>query len=326
MMTLTIKITSFITVAQSSFYKIMKLTKKQLYLILHDLKPHRNQYPDLNTCLEVVAETLNINPDEKLSKDLKVQLKIFNRFCRNNKNLSFEDKLKKLEDTIILDSVNFSARLSSLASPDPEIRKPFISVGRTTRIARTKVLVDALESFVEKDGNLSIAQLLGYLLYRTQYMKNRKLSDLGYELFNEEYTHKDFDLNEAITMIHSLVLSKEQQRLMKSILKSKNINFPNTDELLDARKKLRPDIIPTPDKKGVMVDYKSLVKQTVEAHVLQVEKDHGMPLSCSDKIEVGLKDGCDGAESQTVMKSKYKYSKMGFENFISSESRIPGMV
>ena len=105
-------------------------------------------------------------------------------------------------------------------------------------------------------------------------------------MFNEEYTHKDFDLNEAITMIHSLVLSKEQQRLMKSILKSKNIHFPNTDDLLDARKNLRPDIIPTPDKKGVMVDYKSLVKQTVEAHVLQVEKDHGMPLSCSDKIEV----------------------------------------
>ena len=68
------------------------------------------------------------------------------------------------------------------------------------------------------------------------------------------------------------------------------------------------------------------MEQTIEAHVLQVEKDHGMPLSCSDKIEVGLKDGCDGAGSQTVMKSKYKYSKMGFENFISSESRIPGMV
>ena len=66
-------------------------------------------------------------------------------------------------------------------------------------------------------------------------MKNRKLSDLGYELFNEEYTHKDFDLNEAIAMMHSLVLSKEQQRLMKSILKSKNINFPNTDDLLETR-------------------------------------------------------------------------------------------
>ena len=120
---------------------------------------------------------------------------------------------------MILDSVNFSARLSSFTSSDPEIRKPFISVGRTTRIACTKVLVDALESFVEKDGNLSIAQLLSYLLYRTQYMNNRKLSDLGCELFNEEYTHTEFDINEAIAMVHSLVLSKEQQRLIENILK-----------------------------------------------------------------------------------------------------------
>ena len=169
----------------------MKLTKKQLYQTLHDLKPQRNQFPDLSKCIEVVAETLNINPDEKLSKDLKIQLTSFTRFCKNNKNLSFEDKLKKLEDTIILDSVNFSVRLSSLASPDSEIRKPFISVGRTTKFARTIELVDALESFVEKDGNLSIAQLLGYLLYRTQYIRNRKLSDLGNELFNEEYTNKE---------------------------------------------------------------------------------------------------------------------------------------
>ena len=67
------------------------------------------------------------------------------------------------------------------------------------------------------------------------------------------------------------------------------------------------------------------MEQTIEAHVLQVEIDHGMPLSCSDKIEIGLKDGCDGAGSQTVMKSKNKHSKMGFKIFKSSESRIPGM-
>ena len=139
----------------------MKLTKKQLYLILHDLKPNRNQYPDLNMCLEVVADTLKINPDEKLSKDVKTHLYSFTRFCKDNKNLSFEDKLKKLENKIVLDSVNYSARLSSSVSPDPDIRKPFISVGRTTKLARTQELVDSLESFVKNDGNLSIPQLLG---------------------------------------------------------------------------------------------------------------------------------------------------------------------
>ena len=76
MLTLTIKITFFITVVQSSVYKIMKLTKRQLYLILHELKPHRNQYPDLNASLQVVAETLNINPDDKLHNELKKTIKI----------------------------------------------------------------------------------------------------------------------------------------------------------------------------------------------------------------------------------------------------------
>ena len=211
----------FITAAQLSFWEKMKLSKKELYLILHDLKPNRTQYPDLNTCLEVVADTLKINPDEKLSKDLKAHLYSFTRFCKDHKNLSFEDKLKKLENKIVLDSVNYSTKLSSSVSPDHGNHKPFISVGRRTRIARTQELVDFLKSFVKNNGNLSIPQLLGYLLYRTQYINNRKLSDLGCQLFNEEYTHTEFDKNEAISMIHSLVLSKEQQRLMKNILKSK---------------------------------------------------------------------------------------------------------
>ena len=73
---------------------------------------------------------------------------------------------------------------------------------------------------------------------------------------------------------------------MKNILKSKNIKFPCTTDLLDARKKLRPEIVPTPDSNGVMVNYKTLVSQTVEDHVLQVEKEHGMSLCCSDKIDV----------------------------------------
>ena len=115
-------------------------------------------------------------------------------------------------------------------------------------------------------------------------MNDRKLSDLGSKLFNQTYSQNEFNLDEAIAVMHSLVLSKEQLRLMKRMLKSKNIYFPNTTELLEARKRLRPTISPTPDSKGVMVDYKPLVKQTVEAHVLQIEKEYGMILSCTDMI------------------------------------------
>ncbi|CAL4194646.1 unnamed protein product, partial [Meganyctiphanes norvegica] len=274
------------------------------YKIIHELKPHQAQYPDVNTVLEAVVETLNIKPDEKLRNDLKYQLKSFKRFCQDKHKISFEERLNKLEGLIVLDSEHYSAKLSGFVSPDPEIRKTFIDVGRITKLARTQHLVDALESFVEKDGKMSIPQLIGYLLYITQYMKDRKIADLGCKLYNETYTNNEFSLDEAIAVMHSLVLSKEQLRLMKNMLKSKNIYFPNTNELLEARKRMRPTISSTPDNKGVMVDYKTLVKQTVEAHVLQAEKEHGMFFSCTDKLEVGLKDGCDGAGSQSVMKSK----------------------
>ena len=80
----------FISASQLSFWEKMKLTKQQLYLILHDLKPNITQYPDLKMCLDVVADTLKINPDEKLSKDVKTHLYSFKRFCKDHKNFSFD--------------------------------------------------------------------------------------------------------------------------------------------------------------------------------------------------------------------------------------------
>ena len=189
----------------------MNLTKKQLYKIIYDLKLQRNIYPDVNRVVEVVAEKLSINPDEKLKNDLKKHLYAFKKLNEDNRHISFEEKLNKLVFLIVLDSENFSVK----SSPEPEIRKIFTNVGRETRLARTQQLVDDLESFVEKDGSISISELLGYLLYRTQYMNDRKLSDLGSKLFNQTYSQNEFNLDEAIAVMHSLVLSKEQLRLMK---------------------------------------------------------------------------------------------------------------
>ena len=113
------------------------------------------------------------------------------------------------------------------------------------------------------------------------------------------YKEKSFDLDEAIAVMHSLVLTKEQLRLMKNILKTKNVHFPNTNVLVEARKKLRPVIITTPDK-GVHVNYMDLVKQTIEAQISLLD----LNLAPDDNIEFSLKDGCDGAGSQTIHKSK----------------------
>ena len=116
----------------------MNLTKKQLYKIIYDLKLQRNIYPDVNRVVEVVAEKLNINPDEKLKNELKKHLCAFKKLNEANRHISFEEKLNKLVFLIVLDSEHFSVK----SSPEPEIRKIFTNVGRETRLARTQQLVD----------------------------------------------------------------------------------------------------------------------------------------------------------------------------------------
>ena len=49
-------------------------------------------------------------------------------------------------------------------------------------------------------------------------------------------------------------------RNMRYMLENEGIKFPTTNELLDARKKLRPTITSTLNDRGVTVDYKELVQ------------------------------------------------------------------
>ena len=70
--------------------------------------------------------------------------------------------------------------------------------------------------------------------------------------------NNSFELQEAIALMHSLTLSREQMRKMRFFFNSKDIYFPTTNELLEGRKRLRPTITPVLDNKGVQVQYKGL--------------------------------------------------------------------
>ena len=65
-------------------------------------------------------------------------------------------------------------------------------------------------------------------------MDNKKLASVGNALFNYTFDDLSFSLDEAIGVIHSLVPTNEQLRLLKNIMKSRNIYFPNTNELNEA--------------------------------------------------------------------------------------------
>ena len=75
---------------------------------------------------------------------------------------------------------------------------------------------------------------------------------------------------EAMSLVHTLVLSKEQTRKLRQFLSMKNIDFPSTNALLPVRKSLRPETNPVLEGKGRAVDYKELVSSTTVASTIQV--------------------------------------------------------
>lgn len=85
---------------------------------------------------------------------------------------------------------------------------------------------------------------------------------MGLVLFeNREVSPKpQLDLKEAAALTQSLKLTKDQTRKMKSYLSSKGVFFPNTNDLLEARKRLHPTISPELNSDGDQTTTSSLLK------------------------------------------------------------------
>ena len=90
-------------------------------------------------------------------------------------------------------------------------------------------------------------------------------------------------------------------RKLRFLFASEGIYFPTTNELLVGRKKLRPTISNVLTRRGVSVQYKELVKMTIDS-VLNIIKDSFIPVD-GDEYQMCFKDGCDGAGQQVSMKS-----------------------
>ena len=130
------------------------------------------------------------------------------------------------------------------------------------------------------------------------------MSEIGTKILNaQEVGASDFDLVDSITLMHDLVLSKEQVRTVRKYLTKKGIYFPSTTVLLEARNKLRPVISPILENKGVSVVYTELVSSTTS--VLDAVNDaQETSLDPTHEYKMYYKSGGDGAGSQTAWRSK----------------------
>ena len=149
--------------------------------------------------------------------------------------------------------------------------KSFLDLSDYRKRCRTDPLVVMIKKFItdkelikNNKTPLSVNQLLGYLLHRLNNTDNKRLANIGAQIFKDELPPAEVDVSNAISLKHDLTLSKEDMRVVKRYFNEKGVLFHNTTKLLTERKKLRPEIEPVHelDEQGVFVDYKELVKIT----------------------------------------------------------------
>ena len=164
-------------------------------------------------------------------------------------------------------------------------------------------LISMLGKFIETNTfNLSINQLLGYLLLRENRKSSNACSKIGRDIFmKKEEETTVFTPLEAVSLMHALVMSKEQTRKVKDFLAIKNVEFPTTNDLLPVRKSLRPDTFSVLDGKGRSLDYKNLVSDTISSVLRVVSETREMK---EGNLKMYLKDGGDGAGTMPILKSK----------------------
>ena len=162
-----------------------------------------------------------------------------------------------------------------------------------------------LENFLSHNKfSISLDQILGYLLMRENTSKS-SLHCIGEEIYSETLDNEvNFSPIEAVSLVHTLVLSKEQTRKLKQFLSMKNIKFPTTNELLPVRKSLRPDTMSVMEGKGRAVDYTELVSCTAASTIQVVLAENPKFIEQTPILTMHLKDGGDGAGTMPFLKSK----------------------
>ena len=169
----------------------------------------------------------------------------------------------------------------------------------------TEPLISMITTFIDTNQfDLTVNQLLGYLFIRENSRSNNACAKIGKEILleNEEQV-TTFTAMEAVSLMHSLVLSKEQTRKVRDFLATKNVEFPTTNQLLPVRKGLRPDTFSVLDGKGRSLSYVDLINHTISS-VFKIVRETSV-IQEKRNLRMYLKDGGDGAGTMPVLKSKH---------------------
>ena len=292
----------------------MKITRNVLWgIIASSKKSHIGAQPDQGMVVQTVCSKMNIQECAEIVSKIKDEIHKYKDHMQKQKGKSSSQrKSTGDENVIVFDSDDYleygnedvEMRDERPSIPSRSSYKSFLELSKYRQRCRTDSIVSELKNFIEKeeliekDGTpLSTSRLLGYLLYRVNYNKDKTLAQVGAQIYRGQFSP---------ALKHDLTLSKGDMRSMKRYVNEKGVSFPNTNQLLEERQKLRPPISPVLelDSLGVFVDYIELVRMTTASVIDAANYSRDLPLDPSLKYKMTYKDGADGLGCQTIWKSK----------------------
>ena len=105
-----------------------------------------------------------------------------------------------------------SSERDSLDVPQGEkksVLSPLDVVCPRQRNRRTQALMSLIQEEAE-ENNITPSQLLGYLIHKENYVKDRPLAAVGVQLFHKESVDKEISLDDGLYMLSQYTLGPYQ--------------------------------------------------------------------------------------------------------------------
>ena len=242
-----------------------KLTENDIFVICVNLDK-KNEL-NLTHILETIKQQQKIeNITQDVHDIIRVTLRKYKKLkCKFHKQHGYDYIVKLGKNEVVLDD--------SHLSQSPEIKRKRLSVldensvhsmyrpsksftdltdkGRMQK-QRSEEIVEMLQNHREKSfPDMSLNQLLGYILFRENRQNNKEIADIGWKLYKDTLNEgQSFSIDDVIALKHNLTLSRDQIRKVRYMMIEKEITFPTTNELNKARKNLRPVVSISLEGKG----------------------------------------------------------------------------
>ena len=171
------------------------------------------------------------------------------------------------------------------------VLSPLDQLSPRQRSRRTQALMSLLQEEAE-ENSITTSQLLGYLLHRENYVKDRALTAVGMQVFSNKPVGKELSLDEGLYILSQYKLGHTSYTSLRHDLKPR-VELPAHYKLMQHKNAIMPTIAQLSELPGVILSLTKSVVVHFERLVKLLQLQSGSYI-------MKAKEGLDGSGRHSV--------------------------